>query len=196
MKAWLTAALVLLPVYGWSNPFSFYDWQRTEYTVSAGLGTGTVSHSDGDSDRTLIPSVGLGLQFPFRRHWKWTVDADFQGVGIDAQSDDVGLTVRRYGLTASVAYRQTLTRRLAVWGGAGTGLVYGSYTDRHTVTENGFLDEELPDESGFETAFRVFGQAEWYLARRLSLLITPRYDHTFDDGMNVLTLTTGLRIGW
>lgn len=196
MKAWLTAALLLLPLYGWSNPFSFYDWKRTEYTVGLSLGSGTVSHSDGDSDQSLLPGVSLGVQFPFRRHWKWLLETDFQGTGIDAQPDTVGMTVRRFGLTAGIGYRQSLTRNLAVWGGVGTGIVYGSYTDRHTETENGFLDEKLPDQSGLEATFRVFGQAEWFLGRRMSLLLTPRYDHTFDEGMNVLSITTGLRIGW
>jgi len=178
-------------------PISGYCFDLSNVTVEPGLRAGFVSyqHSDNATRSQFAVALGVGNYLPISRQAKVGLESTFTHSTHDGQNGTLAETATFFDFALVGLKSFPISRQLKIWVGGGLSAGYGRYTNRFTLTPDGYLDQAYEDSSwSVDSGFRIQSDIQYSDSQNLpfDFGISSVYRQSFGEGQK--SFSVGLKV--
>lgn len=169
--------------------------EESKYSIVAGLSYDllTVSESEGDTDSegVLVPRIGVELMMSRidKLSFGWRTFSETY----DPSNDGIGLKIDVNQFDVTWLRNLRLSREIKPWIGGGLRTTIGEIKDRHTIDNDGFLDELYDDRDAGDVSLILQGQLVFDLKDNWGIVTGITYDIPLSEGVQGISFGAGAK---
>jgi len=165
---------------------------ETKYGAGISYGSYSVDDPDGTSARNSELALSGIMTMPINRNyaaWRYWFEIVHNEFTLEPSKTNVGQTVNSTTFEAIAQFGFNVSPYYRPWVGMGIGVGLNDYSDRITVTSDGFADRVLENRSG-TSLFIIFNSGISLRKTKAGLIYGTAFNHklALDNGIQASTL--------